>query len=86
VVPHRFEPLGLAERRRGGAGGPGGPGGGGGGGAPRPRPAGPATRTIYTLALEKPSGGGDPVAYVLAAGSFSDLLSRVDVVEATAAK
>jgi hypothetical protein len=25
-------------------------------------------------------GGGDPVAYVLAAGSFSDLLSRVDVL------
>jgi rare lipoprotein A len=26
------------------------------------------------------NGGGDPVAYVLAAGSFSDLLSRVDVL------
>jgi len=26
------------------------------------------------------NGGGDPVAYVLAAGSFSDLLSRMDVL------
>jgi HlyD family secretion protein len=52
---------GALQRPGGGPGGPGGPGGGGGGGAPRPRPVGPATRTIYTLALEKPSGGGDPV-------------------------
>ena len=42
-------------------GGAGGPGGGGGGAAPRPRPVGPATRTIYTLVMEKPSRGGDPV-------------------------
>jgi HlyD family secretion protein len=46
--------------QRPGGGGPGGPGGGGGG-TPRPRPAGPATRTIYTLAMEKPAGGGEPV-------------------------
>jgi HlyD family secretion protein len=46
--------------QRPGGGGPGGPGGGAGG-APRPRPAGPATRTIYTLGMEKPPGGGEPV-------------------------
>jgi len=51
---------GALQRPGGGAGGPGGSGGGGGG-APRPRPAGPATRTIYTLAMENSSRGGDPV-------------------------
>jgi HlyD family secretion protein len=48
--------------QRPGGGGPGGPGGGGGGTAPRPRPAGPATRTLYTLVMEKAANGGEPVA------------------------
>jgi HlyD family secretion protein len=47
----------------GGGGGPGGPGSGPGGPPPsaRPRPSGPATRTLYTLAMEVPKGGGEPV-------------------------
>jgi HlyD family secretion protein len=47
---------GVLQRQGGGPGGPAG-------GAPgsRPRPAGPTSRTIYTLGMETPKGGGDPV-------------------------
>jgi HlyD family secretion protein len=50
---------GAIQRPGGGPGG-GGPGGGPGGGASRPRPSGPATRTVYTMAAAATADGGDP--------------------------
>ena len=72
---------------------PGGGGGGGAGGAAgaRPRPAGPASRTIYILATETPARGGEPVQTPMAVrvktgisdGSFTEItdgLKEGDVV------
>jgi hypothetical protein len=51
---------GAVQRPGGGGPGGGGPGGGPGGGGSRPRPSGPATRTVYIMAAAATADGGDP--------------------------
>jgi len=50
----------------------------------RPQPGGGARRTGAVLVANYKAGGSDPVAYVLAAGSFSDLISRMDMLRRVA--